>query len=345
MTLALTPSAFASADFRIYQPGQLKIVRPNTKQILQQTTSGDACRDRISHAVCLIDPKDSTPDFKKCLEGSEHYAKPIQRVYDILPAKLQNTFCGIDAIFIEENMESLAYAGGERHADGSGNITARMGIRKVLLEQNYDATSVLGWKEQKAFGITAEPFIHLPQGPRVEVGLPYSSNTLQYIIIHELGHILDFTNYANAFQFPDYSHYEDDECRYEAYYKATPKPGSWSELSWKSPVLPRAEQKFPLWEGLCFYGCEKRLAVNDMEDFYSQLDSTNFISTYAAVSPYEDFAESFTFFILSSSDWNYTIKTPLKEYALEQRWSSLYDKKAWLESFYNQDLKYPTLKK
>lgn len=341
LTLALTPSAYSSADFRIYQPGQLKISRPNTKQILQQPTSGDACRDRISHAMCLTDQRGSTPNHKKCLEGSEAYAAPVERVYDILPAKLQKAFCGIDAIFVEDGMESLAYAGAQRHNDESGNITAYMGIRKVLLEQNYDATSVFGWKEQRAFGLVAPPFIHLPAGPRVEVVLPHSLSALQYVIIHELGHVLDFANYANEFKFPDYSHCEDDECRYDAYRKAVPVEGSWSELSWKSPTVPRSEHKFPLWDNLCFYNCHKSLNVNDIEDFYSQLEKTNFISTYAAVSPYEDFAESLTFFILSSADFSYNIKTPLKEYALEQRWQTLHDKKAWLESFYNQDLKYP----
>ncbi|WP_413569237.1 hypothetical protein ACLWBD_01065 [Bdellovibrio sp. HCB117] len=338
--LSLTPSAFAWEDFYILKPSEFQIERTPSQRFTPLNSV--SCRDRIKQVICLVDNSSSPNGPRQCLSGSENFAAPIEKIYDILPEKLQKAFCGLDAIFVESDVESLAYAGIIR-ANEKGEVEGSfIGVRRTLLETAYDATSVFGWKEQKAFGIIAPPFVHLPDGPRVEVILPHSLSALQYIFIHEIGHILDFANSANEFVCPanetcDLSKWDPVE-----FGKMIPAANSFGALSWKNPMYPQDAQRFPLWDKLCFYGCNERLTIADMESFYRQLDQTNFVSTYAAVSPYEDFAESFTFHVLSlQGEWNYRVQTPYMAYSLEKKWDVLFPKKSWLEAFYQRDLKYP----
>jgi hypothetical protein len=188
----------------------------------------------------------------------------------------------------------------QAHSDDPSKFSGLIGLRQILIENNYDATSVLGWKEQKVFGLKAEPFIHLPEGPRVSMTMPNSLSALQFLLIHEIAHILDFINSANDFDIPEAAHAcTTNECYFEYLRDAKPRLGSWSELSWATALQPKMEQSFPLWSKLCFYNCSENLEPADIEEFYGQIAPTNFPSTYAAVSPYEDFAESFTFYVLS----------------------------------------------
>jgi len=339
--LSLTSQAHEGADFFIMKPGELRIERA-PRQRFTALNSGN-CRDRITQVMCLVDSSSGPTGLRKCQPGGEAFAPSVEKIYDLLPVKLQKVFCGLDAIFVESDMESLAYAGLTQQGPNGPVGGAVIGVRRALLEQAYDATSVLGWKEQKAFGLKAPPFVHLPEGPRVDITLPGSLSALQYVLIHEIGHIVDFSNRANDFVCPPGETCKLESGDAEEFKKLLPVPGSWSALSWKNAVLPRDEFHFPLWDSLCFYGCSKSLSVNDMEPFYRELSPTNFVTTYSAVSPFEDFAESFTFYVLSlQGDWSYQVQTPFTSYSLEQKWHSLPDKKSWMDAFYNRDLQYPT---
>ncbi|WP_374076936.1 hypothetical protein [Bdellovibrio bacteriovorus] len=339
--LSLTSGAHANEDFYILKPGQLQFVRTPGQQFSPLTQTN--CRDRIRRITCLVNSTQNPVGVRQCLPGSEAFAAPIEKIHDILPEKVQKAFCGLDVIYVENEMEALAYAGIVREDAASGVVGSFMGIRKILLEQAYDATSVFGWKEQKAFGLKAVPFVHLPEGPRVEVVLPGSLSALQYVMIHEFGHILDFSNKGNDFVCPPGETCKLDTGDRKEFQKLVPVPNSWGSLSWKNPMAPKDEFHFPLWDSLCFYGCSKSLTITDMEQFYKELAPTNFVTTYAAVSPFEDFAESFTFHVLGlQGEWSYQIQTPNTAYSLDHKWSELWGKKTWMENFYNRDLRYPT---
>lgn len=339
LSISLTSNASSKGDFFLFEAHQMRAQRTGAQSF---SAISPSCRDRIRQIVCLVDAPKSPDEVRPCQTGSDIYAEPIAKIYDLLPEKVQNAFCSLDVIYIENSLESLAYAGTRRGATPDKE-SGFMGIRRILVEQAYDATSVLGWKEQKSFGIQAPPFVHMPQGPRVEIALPGSLTALQYVIVHELGHILDFSNKANDFMCP-----AGETCNLNTYdpkefAKLIPTGTSWSTLSWKNPLVPKDEYHFPLWDKLCFYGCSDTLTVNDMEEFYRDLDKTNFVTTYSAVSPYEDFAESFAFYILTlQGPWSYRIQTPQNAYSLDIKWSKTSDKKIWMDSFYNRDLKYPT---
>ncbi|WP_374027832.1 hypothetical protein ACES2J_01110 [Bdellovibrio bacteriovorus] len=313
-----TSQAYAWEAFYVLKPNELRFSKAAGIQSQQAAPTG--CRARLKEITCIVNPIQDPKESRRCQPGSESMAPAIERIYDVLPAKLQQTFCSMTVLFIENDTEVLGYAGvltWDANREPQGSF---MGIRRTLVEQNYDATSVLGWKEQKAFGLKAPPFVHLPEGPRTSIVLPSSLSALHYVIVHELGHILDFANRANS-----------------------PEPGSWTALSWETPEKPKDDQTFPLWSKLCFYDCKEQLGVADMEDFYRQLAPTDFITTYAAVSPWEDFAESLTFHVMAEhADFEYQIQTPFATYDLKKKWDGLGMKKIWMQDFLNRDLKYPT---
>ncbi|WII70764.1 hypothetical protein QJS83_09860 [Bdellovibrio sp. 22V] len=336
-----TSQAHAWENFYFFKPGELQPLRPLSQTV--EAPAAPTCRDNIRKAICVVNSAQDPRGPRHCLPGGEALATPIEKIYDIVPEKVQKAFCSLDVIYVENDMESLAYAGIIRYDENDQPLGAVMGIRRILLEQAYDATSVFGWKEQKAFGLQAPPFVHLPEGPRVDVALPGSLSALHYVLVHEIGHILDFSNTANSFICGPGETCNLDSGRMEEYLKMVPAPASWASLSWKSTGTPKDEYNFPLWKKLCFYGCTERLEVADIEPFYAQLAPTNFVTTYAAVSPFEDFAESFTFYILSlQGEWTYQIQTPTTAYSLDKKWTELNDKKTWMDSFYNRDLKYPS---
>lgn len=339
LVFLLTPSARAWEDFQIYKPGELKIIRSSQHKSQDQNQNQSSCRSRIAQIVCLTATKESDKT-KTCLPNSSDFAAPFEKIYDILPPKLQKTFCGLDALLIEEDMVSLAYAG-LGHPSEAGTPVF-IGVRKSLVEFNYDVTSVLGWKEQRAFGIEKPPYVHAPEGPRVDVALPYSQSSLHYIIVHELGHILDFLNQANQFAPVAESECAMKDCPENYFDHHAPVENSWGSLSWKFYSEPKSLDRFPLWNKLCFYNCNEHLTIEDIEPFYAQLATSGFVSTYAAISPYEDFAESVAFYVMSQpKDFSYSINTRQSSYSLDLKWKQLAQKNLWLESFFSKDLKYP----
>lgn len=335
-----TNQAHAWEKFYILKPGELRFTKASGTW--SDEVKSEDCRTRIKDIACIVNPIQDPKESRRCQTDSETMAPALQNIYDILPAKLQQTFCSMTVIFIENQTDVLGYAGVMAWDPQSQAQGSFMGIRRSLLEKSYDATSVLGWKEQKVFGLTAPAFVHLPEGPRTSIILPNSLSALHYVIVHELGHILDFTNKSNSFVCP-----KGKSCQTNAsqtdFEALEPAPNSWSALSWQSPSKPKDSQLFPLWSKLCFYDCKEHLGIADMEDFYHQLLPTDFVTTYAAVSPWEDFAESLTFYVMSQHpDFEYEVQTPFATYNLKTKWDGLFAKKLWMQDFLNRDLKYPT---
>lgn len=336
-----TVPAHAWESFHVLKPEELRFERLPSQSLTW--SSQGTCRDRIAQITCLVNPAHNREEIRKCQMGSGVFAEELQKIHDVLPTKLQQVFCGLEVIFIENELESLAYAGIVSRGPNDPHQVAMIGIRRSLVERSYDATSVLGWKEQKTFGLKADPFVHLPEGPRLDVSLPGSLSALHYVIVHEFGHILDFVNNANDFVCPEGETCDLEDPTEAGWAKLVPAPNSWAGLSWKTPMLPRDEYHFPLWPKLCFYGCKEQLTVAEMEGFYQQLDKTNFVTSYAAVSPWEDFAESLTFAVMGPHEnFHFQVQTPFATYHMDQKWQNLGPKKIWLEDFLNRDLKYPT---
>ncbi len=344
LALFLTsPATALASDFFPNQPGRalfVNFINPTLSTSANPSVSEppEDCRARIKGILCLVNPIQHADEVRTCLPGSDQFNKSLEAVHDLLPPQLQKVFCSIEVILVENELASLAYAGTMGPEPGGA---AFMGIRRSLLEKSEKASAVFGWKEQKAFGIKSEPFKVVPEGPQVRLSTQTYHSTLLYIVAHEFGHILDFANSANDFACEDSAACSGKMNQEMAQY-LVPAPGSWGELSWQNAITPKNLNSFPLWKNLCFYGCEKTLQLTDMVPFYEQLQRSSFHTTYAAVSPWEDFAEHMAFHVMAQDPFfQYRVDADNFQYLWEVTWTGQTEKRKWMDQFLSRDLIYP----
>jgi hypothetical protein len=328
-------------EFRREGSGERKLVQNSEPD----SSVADPCKARIRGLLCLVELFEEGKE-RVCLAGGESYAPQLTEVYDGLPPKMQKLFCSLKVIFVEKSLEALAYAG-VNGVDAQGAFDAVMGIREELLTRDFSINDVFGWKEQKAFGVQAPPFQVLPGSPIVKAKVTGKNTALQYVLTHEIAHVLDFSNEANQLVCKAGEDCKGDQEWDEAFgRKFEPVAGSWTALSWLNWVDPNPRHDFVLHKDLCFYGCNgKGLNLLQMPEFYRQLNAVAYVTTYASVSPMEDFAESTAFhFFNQRPGFEYHVTDPEATYFLNRKWYAMKDKREWIENFYAQDLKYPRIK-
>ncbi|QLY25676.1 hypothetical protein [Bdellovibrio sp. KM01] len=328
-------ATYLAPDFVIGTPPALK----NAPKTLTAWVGQEDCRARISQITCSV--ADLQHD-DVCGEKNQKAIENLEHLYDLLQKPLQRVFCSLPYIFVVDKMDSLAMA-------GSGQGTSFMAISRSLVESGLEADAVLGWKEQKIFGSELPRYQVSKDGPQVSIRGKSPLQIMQYVVTHEFGHILDFANGANRFYCAPGEDCSAKPTTTEEYYalqkKFLPEMDSWSSLSWKNGYEPNDQNMFPLWSRLCFYYCEGRtkLQLSEMHDFYLQFDRTNFVTTYAATNPYDDFAESTAFYFMANADFDlqYRILTGKAVFFWDWRWHQFTKKNNWIELFYEGDLKYP----
>lgn len=301
------------------------------------------CRDQIKKVICLAEPSQTGQDPQKrpCLDGSLSYATYFEDLYDHYPPSLQKIFCSIDHIFVEKKFFGTAYAAPLMGLNGE-MTGVMMGIRQSILDQNLSLSTWASWKEQLSFGGLSDSYAVQDNLPKIQTSSSTQSNELIYFVIsHELGHIFDFANHLNQTQKckPNNTVPESEECELA--------PNSWGALSWQTTLKPKPEYEFNNRAGLCFYDCKTHtLSPNDVPDLYSRLSQTNFISTYATTQPWDDFADSFAYYLVAKNlNISYIINTQQgQSYDIIQKLKSpiFVEKYGFIESFLNRsDLFYP----
>jgi hypothetical protein len=331
----LSWATYLAHDFVIGTPPALE----NAPKTLSANLTQEDCRARIAQLVCTVEDLEHDD---VCGEKSPKAVENLQRLYDVLQPPLQKVFCSLPYIFVVNKMDSLAMA-------GSGQGTSFMAISRGLVETGLDAAAVLGWKEQKIFGAELPRYEVSKDGPQISMRSKSPLTIMQYVVTHEFAHILDFANGANRFHCAPGKDCSKKPATEEEYYEIQknllPEVDSWSSLSWKNGLEPNDKNMFPLWNRLCFYYCKGRekLKLEEMNEFYFQFDRTNFVTTYAATNPYDDFAESTAFYFMANADYDlqYRIHTGKAIFFLEWRWDQSIKKNNWIELFYEGDLKYP----
>ena len=142
------------------------------------------------------------------------------------------------------------------------------------------------WKERTPF--VADPRYRLDAIIEAN-GQDNRKNAIQYILLHELGHILSIGEKIH----PQWGH-QKNKIPLDRY--------PFALLSWEngnkndSHYTSRFEAQFPLRKNIVYYFGAK-LNGGQMADAYRQLEATNFPTLYAATSPGDDFAESFVSYV------------------------------------------------
>jgi hypothetical protein len=151
----------------------------------------------------------------------------------------------------------------------------------VLAKQTANAWAT--WKERSPFA--DDPAFRLEARIENEAG-DNRKNAIQYILLHELGHILSIG--------------EDIHPRWdEAPSSVDDFPFarlSWEFIPAESRYASLFDKPFALRRDVVYYFGAK-LAGRQMPDVYGQLAATNFPTLYAATRPGDDFAESFVSYV------------------------------------------------
>ncbi len=261
------------------------------------------CRANIQAVLCRVTPqsKEQAADprvGRKCLGGEAAFVSDIEKVHDNLPAKLQKMFCHLRRIYIEEELEGTAYATQfpEVYRDSSGRDRVRLDghilalSRRKVFEAKYSLTDWLNRKEQTAFGRRMEDDPS-PLVPAFEMNFSgvTADPLLLYVIVHEFGHLLDFAFGHTTLRCGG----NEPVCKPEL-------AGLWPSLSWLPDEKIRPEDRYFGEFRPCYYGCEaeKTLPVENAAGVYRNfVEQKNFVSLYASVNAWEDFAESFLFYV------------------------------------------------
>lgn len=254
------------------------------------------CRAHIRKVICLVDPvKDLDnvkPETRACLAGGLDYAHIFENIYDAVPPTLQKMFCSLDFLFIEKEFAGTAYAGAL--TDDTGKLVgAQMGFNQRILDKKMTLEQWASWKEQLSFGGDAKNFNVDSALPEVltRTAIPVS-DFIYFVLVHEFGHLFDFANDLNKKENCTKLANGDEECVMSA--------GSWGALSWETSHKPRTENEFLNRSGLCFYWCgDKPLSPSTANQIYEDIYETSFLSLYASQQPWDDFADSLAYYLMS----------------------------------------------
>ncbi|MBO9668633.1 MAG: hypothetical protein J7501_17680, partial [Bdellovibrio sp.] len=257
------------------------------------------CRANIAKILCEVNAQVEGENIlsRKCLGGEEQYQANIEAIYDGLDDMNQKMFCSLRRIFIEREFFGSGYASvlSRKNANGQTESLpgAIMGLRKSILKKSPSLMSLLNWKEQGNFVKVTEQFIAPLEFPVYESTTP--PPLLQYILAHEFGHLFDFANGVTQVE-NSIENCENQTLNEENDHPQKCKPsmrkGSFGSFSWKNLDSPLLEKDFYGRNRLCFYRCKTFMTNDEMLKLYQGLAASDFISTYAATNPLDDFAEA-----------------------------------------------------
>jgi hypothetical protein len=237
------------------------------------------CRAHIATAVCVVNAGSSTLK-RPCLDGAAPYIAQFEALYDSFTPELQKMFCSLRHLYIENQITSTAYAQSLVKSDGTPAGGANVGIRRSILDQALHYAPWESWKEQLSFGGTTQSYVPSATLPFYELTGPDNIQVFLYAVMaHEFGHLFDFANGLNRF--------------------GSTGPTGWSVLSWSNASTPIPNDDFADRKKFCFYSCGGNTSdISIANALYSALDQTSFISSYAATNPWDDFAESISYYYL-----------------------------------------------
>lgn len=258
------------------------------------------CRANIAQVLCEVEPEETwgNPLARVCLGGEQKYQKAFEDIYDALDPINQEMFCSLRRIFIEKSFYATGYAGQIYIKNEGGGRTvlpgAMMGVRKSVLEENPSLLQWASWKEQLNFTPIQQEFETPLAYPKFTGHKPPS--LLLNIIVHEFGHLFDFSNKINGEELGDPECLNEEiQSEEEFYDKCKPfaTPNTWTDISWINGITVKSEKDFSGRAKLCFYNCTSRLDLStELIPFYEGLAQSDFVTSYAASGYMEDFAEA-----------------------------------------------------
>lgn len=173
-----------SAKFNRMLPEQIAVARAAAQEILGLSPAGRIQREKVLAAI-------TTVDSTQRLTGSvSPDAERLMRIYDGFPPVMQKLMASVERIEISTGMRSAA----EMLPTSGGGFSLR--FNRALMDADLDATEFLSWREQLNF---SDADLMPKSGPeQLHSRFPQvtlqpgqgSTDYLEYLLIHELGHVL-----------------------------------------------------------------------------------------------------------------------------------------------------------
>jgi hypothetical protein len=241
-----------------------------------------ACEESLSRALCETDSTSGqiSANWSRipCSPKSTDFLPILMRIYDETPDMMRVSLCSLDRIFLSNQIPSTAFASSIVDSNGV-MVGGYVGFRKESFLKQPSSLALMTWKEQLAFGGSSQFLSNDPTLVQMNYNLKMEAldaDGLFYVLMHELGHLIDFNNGINM-----------------GSRQVSNRPSSmaWKNLSWLSDASPLAEAKFLMQDQFCFYNCEKALDIANAIEIYSSLSKSGFVTSYSGTNPIEDFAE------------------------------------------------------
>ena len=217
-----------------------------------------------------------------------------------LPSEIWNLFGQrLVGLYFVESLGGTGYT--DYVFDQTSKPVAAFVVFDAAILTQKSANDWATWKENTPFNTTAKSTYKLDA--RIEAdGDDNRRNAVQYILLHELGHVLS----VGANFHPPWNIKPKDVRRSAKY--------PFLDLSWKIDRKSNKYQTlfdatFPQRKNAVYYFGAK-LSAADMLLTYTRLKNTTFPSLYAATTPGDDFAESFASYVhvvLMHRPWEITI--------------------------------------
>jgi glutathione synthase/RimK-type ligase-like ATP-grasp enzyme len=206
----------------------------------------------------------------------------IRELPDVVKDRLNGRLLGV---FLMTGVGSSAVT--DVIAYANGDLIGAFVAIDVDVFINTTANAWATWKENTPFTLVA--------GVTLDAVIADETHNdrkaaLQYVLLHEFGHVLT----ANTVLMPDWWSMPDTVKDADQY--------AFLPLSWRVDenrvIVPLASEDFPLRKQIIYYETPK-LSGDDLPVAYRDLANTSFPTLYAAMSVYEDFAESFATYVHS----------------------------------------------
>jgi hypothetical protein len=169
--------------------------------------------------------------------------------------------------------------------DSGGNPVAAYVVLDLDALLGRKANEWATWKENTPFkpgdATTLAATIESP-------GNDNRKNAIQYILLHEFGHVLSVGRNIHPPWWVDDAAFVASEYPFMAM--------SWRFSAADGRFVSLAESRFPLRRQVAYYTGAK-LDTTQLMNVYSQLEATDYPSLYAATNPFDDFAESFASYV------------------------------------------------
>ncbi len=224
--------------------------------------------------------------------------RDAKAAFNEIPQAVRNLFNRrLAGIYFLENLGSTGYT--EYIDNRAGEHVAAFIVLDAGVLKKFTANTWASWKENTPFKPGSEYSLKaLIEEPAND----NRKNAIQYILLHELGHVLSV---GGRFHPPwGQPHKPEPKGRYP-YLDL-----SWTMAPGAGGATSRYDGKFPQRKDVVYYS-QARLDSSQMIATYTNLQATNFPTLYAATRPGDDFAEAFASYVhveLLGRPWKITIE-------------------------------------